>query len=83
MAIELTSSEIGTPVLDATGLEIGIISTVDDGAAMLDPNPTIADEIRSMVGFGGAEPDHVPLTSDLIDSSDNGVIQLSVPDRLL
>ena len=83
MPIELTDTAIGTPVLDATGLEIVIVSTVKFVDAMLDPNPTITDEIRSMLGFGGAEPDHIPLTSDLIDSSDNGVIQLSVPDRLL
>ncbi|MDL5363780.1 PRC-barrel domain containing protein [Halalkalicoccus sp. NIPERK01] len=83
MSIEITDSEIGTPVLDATGLEIGIVSLVENGTAMLDPNPTIADEIRSVFGLARPKSDHIPLTGDLVDSTDDGVIRLSVPNRSL
>ncbi|MEM4781252.1 MAG: hypothetical protein QXG03_06815 [Halalkalicoccus sp.] len=83
MSFELTDATVGTPVLDATGLEIGIVSAIEDEAALLDPDPTIADEIRSILGVGNAEPDHIPLTSDLVDSTDDGVVRLSVPNRLL
>lgn len=83
MSLELTDAIVGTPVIDATGLEIGIVSAVEDGAAMLDPEPTIADEIRSLLGFTTAEPDHIPVTDDLVESAEEGVIRLSVPNRLL
>lgn len=83
MSFELTDAVVGTPVVDSTGLEIGIVSTVEDGAAMLDPEPTIADEIRSILGLATTEPDHIPVTGDLVESAKGGVIRLSVPNRLL
>jgi hypothetical protein len=83
MTIELTDAAVGTPVLDATGLEIGIVSAIEDESAMLDPNPSIADEIRSMLGLTTSEPDHIPVTTDLVESTEEGVIRLSIPNRLL
>ncbi|MFC6906055.1 hypothetical protein [Halalkalicoccus tibetensis] len=83
MSIELTDITVGTPVVDSTGLEIGIVSTVEDGSATLDRDPTIADELRSIVGFGRSEPDHLTITGDLVESAENGVIRLAVPDRHL
>lgn len=83
MSIEHTDIAVGTPVVDSTGLEIGIVSTVEDGIATLDRDPTLADEIRSLFGFGRAESDHLHITGDLIESTDDGVLRLSVPDRHL
>ncbi|KYH25954.1 hypothetical protein HAPAU_26330 [Halalkalicoccus paucihalophilus] len=83
MSSEITDSEVGTPVLDATGLEIGVVSTVEDGTAMIHPNPSIADEIRSVLGLARSGPDHIPVTIDLVDSTDDGVLQLSVSNRFL
>lgn len=73
----------GTPVVDADGLEIGIVSVVEDDVALLDPNPSLTDELRSLFGFGRAEPDHVALPGDCIDAIEEGVIRLSIPRRLL
>lgn len=83
MSIELTDITVGTPVVDSTGLEIGIVSTVEDEIATLDRNPTIADELRSVFGFGRAESDHLQISGDLVESTENGVIRLAVPDRHL
>ncbi len=83
MSIQITDLAVGTPVLDATGLELGVVSAIEDGAAMLDPNPTIADELCSVFGLARTGPDHVPITTELVDSTDSGVIRLSLPNRLL
>lgn len=83
MSIELTDIAVGTPVVDSTGLEIGIVSTVEDEIATLDRDPTIVDEIRSLFGLGRAESDHLRITGDLIESTGDGVLRLSVPDRHL
>lgn len=83
MSTELTVAAVGTPVVDATGLELGIVSAVEDGAAMLDPDPTITDEIRSLLGFATVGSDHIAVTGDLIQSTDEGVIRLSVTNRHL
>ncbi|WP_122090170.1 hypothetical protein [Halalkalicoccus subterraneus] len=83
MSSELTDAAVGTPVVDATGLEIGIVSAVEDGAAMLDPEPTITDEIRSLLGFATAGADHISVTGDLVESTDEGVVRLSVANRHL
>lgn len=83
MSIELTDIAVGTPVVDSAGLEIGIVSTVEDGTATLDRDPTMADEIRSLFGFGRAESDPRRITGDLVESTVDGVLRLSVPDRHL
>lgn len=83
MSSELTDIDVGTPVVDSTGLEIGIVSTVEEEIATLNRDPTIGDEIRSLFGFGRAESDHLRITGDLVESTDDGVLRLSVPDRLL
>jgi hypothetical protein len=73
----------GTPVVDADGLEIGIVSAIEDRELWIDPDPSLGDEIRSLLGFGRIEPDHVPLSSDLIDSIEEGTVRLAVPRRSL
>lgn len=83
MSIELTDITAGTPVVDSTGLEIGIVSAVEDGSAALDRDPTIADELRSLFGLGRANSDHPRISGDLVESIDDGVIRLAVPDRHL
>jgi hypothetical protein len=83
MSRETIEIGTGTPVIDAEGLEIGIVSAVEDGTALLDPDPSLIDELRSLLGFGRAEPDHVALPGDCIDAIEEGVVRLSVPRRLL
>lgn len=83
MSMWTTDPRTGTPVVDADGLEIGIVSAIEDREIWIDTDPSLGDEIRSMLGFGRIEPDHVPLPDDLIDSVEEGTVRLSVPRRRL
>jgi hypothetical protein len=83
MPMRTTDPRTGTPVIDADGLEIGIVSAIEDHEVWIDPDPSLGDEIRSVIGFGRIEPDHVPLPDDLIESVEEGTVRLSIPRRLL
>lgn len=69
MAISLTEADEGKRVIDANGDEIGIISTVEGETALVDPDPSLTDDVKAALGFGDTDEDQFPL-----DPSDVGEV---------
>jgi hypothetical protein len=57
----LTESDIGKHVVNADGEDVGVVSNVDDGVGYVDPEPGLADRIRSRLGWGHTDEDDYPL----------------------
>lgn len=83
MAEEITADERAKRVVDGDGREIGIVDTVDDGTAYVDPEPDIAGDLKSKLGWGADEQSTYPLRNDAIDTITDEEIRLRVgPEQL-
>jgi hypothetical protein len=52
MASTLTDEEEGKTVVDASGEPLGLITTVEEDAAYVEPNPDLAESIAARLGGG-------------------------------
>jgi hypothetical protein len=66
----------GKRVVNASGVEIGTVSTVRDGVAHVDPDPGITDAIRSKLGWGDADQGDYALESTSIGAVTDDEIRL-------
>lgn len=55
MPTKLTDTDEGKDTVSSTDERIGIAKDVDDGAALIDPNPAIADELKAKLGWGDSD----------------------------
>lgn len=58
----------GKRVINADGDTIGLISGVRDGAAYIDPEPGISDQIMAKLGWEDIDEDHYRLYRSNIDT---------------
>ena len=71
---DISEEDEGKRVVNSAGKKIGIVKTVKNGRAYVDPSPGIADSIRSRLGWGDADEDDYELESRRIaDISDDEV----------
>lgn len=71
---KISEDDEGKRVVNSTGKKIGMVKTVENGRAYVDPSPGIADSIRSRLGWGDADEDDYELESGRIaDISDDEV----------
>ncbi|UPV72727.1 hypothetical protein M0R89_09215 [Halorussus limi] len=47
MAVQISESDVGKPVLDADGNRVGTVADVEDDIAYVDPDTTLTDRIKS------------------------------------
>ena len=66
----------GKRVVNASGAEIGVVSTVRNGVAHVDPDPAITDAIRSKLGWGTADGGDYALESTSIAAVTDDEIRL-------
>lgn len=83
MTDEITADERVKRVVDEDGREIGIVDSVNDGTAYVDPNPDITGELKSKLGWGADEQSTYPLRHDAIDTITAEKIRLRVGSEQL
>lgn len=72
----ITDDDEGKRVVSATGEKMGRISNVEGGKAYVDPDPGIADTIRSKLGWGEEEQDDYQLHADRIHTITDDEVRL-------
>ncbi|MDF9744550.1 hypothetical protein [Natrinema salsiterrestre] len=74
MTAPLTDDDVGKTVVDPDGKELGIVATVDDGTAHVDPNPSVAEQLLASVGWEGEDEEDYVVTEDMLERIDNEVV---------
>ncbi|WP_323171482.1 hypothetical protein [Natrialba sp. PRR66] len=59
--VSISASDQGKNVVDEAGNQIGIISTVEEGTAYVDPKPGLTDRLRARLNWGGHSDDEYPV----------------------
>jgi hypothetical protein len=72
----VTDDDEGKRVVNSSGEAIGMVSTVRDGVAHVDPDPGITDTIRSKLGWGDADEGDYALEATRIDTVTDDEIRL-------
>lgn len=52
-----TEEDVGSSVFDADREKIGVVVSVEDGTAYLDPEPSRTEELKAKLDWGDPEPD--------------------------
>lgn len=74
MAISLTEADEGKRVIDANGDDVGIVSTVEGETALIDPDPSLTDDVKATLGLGDTDEDQFPLdTADVGEVTDDEI----------
>jgi len=63
-------------VINARGERVGIVSGVRGGTAYVDPDPGIADQVKSLLGWNDVDDDDRPLREDAIERVTDDEIHL-------
>ncbi|SDQ58341.1 hypothetical protein [Natronobacterium texcoconense] len=58
MGTMFTEEDIGKTVEDSNGAALGVVASVDDGIAMVEPDPGAIDSIKAALGWE-SDPDEV------------------------
>lgn len=72
----ITDDDEGKQVVNAAGEKIGMVTGVKAGTAYVNPDPGIADSIRSKLGWGDVDKDDFALQEDRIDTITDDEIRL-------
>ena len=75
--VTLTEDDEGKNVVNADGDTVGRVTSVEHGKAHVDPDPGLADTIRSKLGWGDADEDNYQLDASSIESVSDNEIRLS------
>ena len=76
--MEFTEADEGASVFDADRQKIGVVTEVREGDAYVEPDPSLADELKAKLDWGSHEADDeaFALDSDAVDERDDGEILL-------
>jgi hypothetical protein len=72
----VTADDQGKRVVDANGDAVGMVSSVSGGTAYVDPDPGLADRIRTRLGWEDRDDDDFPLEQSRIDTITEDEIRL-------
>lgn len=76
MCASFTDDDEGKRVVNANGEEIGVVKQVEAGTVHVDPDPGMADSIKSKLGWGDTDEDTYALDSDNVESVTDDEIRL-------
>lgn len=76
MATTITDDETGKPVVDSDGNQIGVVSAVEHGTAIVDPDPGITDKLLGKLGWDNSDEEDYPLQEARIDTITDDEIRL-------
>ncbi|WP_049927778.1 hypothetical protein [Halopiger goleimassiliensis] len=68
MSAQFTDDDEGKRVVNADGDEIGMIDSVEHGDAYVDPDPGMADTVKSKLGWGDADEETYKLEESSVES---------------
>lgn len=76
--MEFTDADEGSSVFDADRQKIGVVTEVRNGSAYVEPDPSLAQELKAKLDWGSHEADDeaFALDSDSVDERDDGEILL-------
>ncbi|WP_435099645.1 PRC-barrel domain containing protein [Halorubrum sp. N11] len=72
----ITDDDEGKAVVDSHGEKIGMIAEVKSGTAYVNPDPGLADTLRSKLGWSEAGEDDYPLEEGRIHTVTDDEIRL-------
>ncbi len=72
----ITEEDEGKKVIDSGGDEIGMVTEVKSGTAYVNADPSLADTIRSKLGWNEADQEDYPLDESSIDTVTDDEIRL-------
>ncbi|WP_394742832.1 PRC-barrel domain containing protein [Natronococcus roseus] len=79
MCARFTDGDEGKRVVNAEGDEIGIIETVENESASVNPDPGVTDAIRSKLGWGDSDEESYELAERNVETVTDDEVRL---DRL-
>ncbi|HMB49102.1 MAG TPA: PRC-barrel domain containing protein [Natronoarchaeum rubrum] len=71
---ELTDDAVGKTVVGANGKELGVVASVENETAHVDPNPSLAEQVMSTIGWEDADEEDYRVTEDMVDHVDEEVV---------
>ncbi|GAB7019463.1 hypothetical protein [Halostagnicola bangensis] len=74
MAAPITNDEVGKTVVDAKGKTLGIVSSVEDDTAFVDPNPSLLEQLLSKIGMEDTDGEEYRVTEDMLESVGEEVV---------
>ncbi len=74
MAAPLTDDDVGKAVVDAEGKTLGIVSSVEDDTAFVDPNPSMLEQLLSKIGMEDTDGEDYTVTEDMLESVGEEVV---------
>jgi len=76
MTPTLTDDEEGKTVVDASGEPLGLITTVEDETAFVEPNPDLAEPIAARLGWGSTDEDDYTVHADAVGGVSDDQVRL-------
>ena len=67
MRTTFTSDDEGKTVVDPDGNEVGIVESVEEGTAYVNPHPDVAETIAAKLGWGDADEDTYALSDRRVE----------------
>ena len=74
---KITEEDEGKRVVNADGDTIGMVSTVRNGTAHVNPDPGITDKITAKLGWDDVNEEHYPLERSKVDTITDDEIRLN------
>ncbi|WP_224333006.1 PRC-barrel domain containing protein [Haloprofundus halobius] len=72
----LTSEDEGKVLVDAAGEKLGLVKSVEQNVAYVDPDPGITDAIMAVFGREDADTDDLAVEGEYIETVSEGEIRL-------
>lgn len=76
MRATFTEDDVGKTVEDAGGTKIGVVSSVEDGTALVEPDHDAIESIKSGPGWNLNTDETVPIGPDAVDTITDDVVRL-------
>lgn len=76
MTHDFSEEDEGKEVVDAKGDQIGLVSSVEGGAAYVNPDPDLTDSIKSKLGWAGVDQEDYKLEGDEVETVTDDEIRL-------
>ena len=73
---QLSAHDEGKRVVDQHGEEVGVVKSVEQGRAFVDPDPGITDKIKSRLGWDDMEEGDYLLETSRIETVTDDEIRL-------
>ncbi len=76
MSAMFTDDDVGKPVVNASGDQIGIVSAVEHGTPRIEPDPGTIDTVKAKLGWEEMDEETYPLQEQAVDRVTDDEIRL-------